>query len=102
MALTQQHKDRISAGRKRYERIRHEQKKLTSTPPMIPTAQTDNATKTPLGIPPSLTITLPSNPHRIERIITLGTIIDNMFPKTRVSKITEILHSVKRIVERGA
>jgi len=98
MALTQQHKDRISAGRKRYERIRREQKKLTSTPPMIPTAQTDNATKTP----PSLTITLPSNPHRIERIITLGTIIDNMFPKTRVSKITEILHSVKRIVERGA
>lgn len=89
MAHTQQHKDRISAGRLRQERKKREQAQP---------AHTNNTSKTP----PPLTITLPSNPHRIERIITLGTIVDNMFPKTKVSQITEILFSVKRIVERGA
>jgi hypothetical protein len=50
----------------------------------------------------NITITLPNNPHRISRIVELGTILDNMFPKTKIRQIKEILASVRRILERGA
>jgi hypothetical protein len=50
----------------------------------------------------NITITLPNNPHRISRIVELGTVLDNMFPKTKIKQIREILASVRRILERGA
>ena len=50
----------------------------------------------------NITITLPNNPHRISRIVELVTVLDNMFPKTNIKQIREILASVRRILERGA
>jgi hypothetical protein len=80
--MTEEHKRRISEGMIRAQTERQKPGK----------AYTRN----------NLTITLPNNPYRISRIVELGTIMDNMFPKTKIRQIKEILASVRRIVERGA
>ena len=90
MAMSQAHKDAISKAMKR----RAAEKRNGSLPGQIEEKY----------VPPKkgVNISLPSNPHRIQRVVELGTMMDEMFPKTKLSQIREILHSVKRIVERGA
>jgi hypothetical protein len=82
--MTEEHRKAISEGmRKGSARRRNEEEK------------DESSTK-------ATTITLPNNPHRITRVVELGTMLDNMFPKTKIKQIREILHSVRRILERGA
>jgi len=99
--MTAEHKKNISEALKRRA---EKKKKHEQNYGLRRKSHTSNTTKTfrySNHKEKSITFTLPTNPHRIKRIIELGTLMDSMFPKTKVSQITEILNSVKLIINRG-
>tara|TARA_Y100000310_G_C20592546_1_gene768837 strand:- start:48 stop:341 length:294 start_codon:yes stop_codon:yes gene_type:complete len=96
--MKKSHRQAISRGMLRNKAERDRASAVLS---QLTTSSLDKQAALPPSKKKEATITFPANAHRIQRIVELGTMVDEMFPKTKISQIRTILCSVKRIVERG-